>query len=492
MNKRGCSRCSNCPGEGAICARMAKNGIAVLPQLLAGIFAGICGTEHVITDADILTMYSKDQTLDLDYPFDILVKPGSPEEISAILKICNQYKIPVTPRGGGSGVTGGALPYRGGVVLAVERLNKIISINKTDAYVIAESGITTSTLCQAVDQQGLYFPVVPSSSDYCCIGGNIAENAGSMHSCKYGTTSRYVLNLEVVLPTGEIIWTGANVLKNATGLNLTQLLIGSEGILGIVTKVVYRLLPKPEQEMVLLAAFKDLRHACEAVTAIRHSGMQPAVVELIGQEALQLTASALNRSFPLVEEGTAAHLLIELQEDSETKLNDSFNVMVLLLEKYVQGDMLVASTSMEKKRLRQLRFSIGDAMMVDPGMHYRDIDMAVPLSFLYPFIKKVEEICYEHQIRVICFGHALDGNLHTMLMRNKHADEFETENFNKAVEKIYRYGIANGGTISGEHGVGLLQNQFMHLQFSDTHLGLMKGIKSLFDPNGILNPGKIL
>jgi glycolate oxidase len=458
---------------------------------VADALTGICGSRYVFTGADDLYGYGKDQTLDLDLPFDILVKPGSVEEIAAILEVCNRHRVPVTPRAGGSGVTGGALPVKRGVVLSVERLNRIIEMNETDGYIIVESGVVTADMCRHAEDRGLYFPVAPSSAGYSMVGGNVAENAGSINSCRYGTTSQYVMNLEVVLPTGEVIWTGANVSKNATGFNLTQLFVGSEGVLGIITKVVYRLVPKPTHEVSLLAGFASLEDACNAITAIRRSALQPSAVELVCQNALRMTSAWLNEPLPLVEEGINTHLLVSLQDFTEEGLMHSMELAGSILEQYTAWNILTATTAQEKEKMWKLRFSIGSALMSE-GRKYRDIDIAVPLSSLYRYIRKVEEIAASHGMPLACFGHALDGNLHTMLVLNENTGIGETENAARAVNEIYSYAIKNGGVISGEHGIGLLQKEFMPMQFSGPHLQLMQQIKQLLDPNGILNPGKVL
>lgn len=410
--------------------------------------------------------------------------------MSAVVKICNELRIPITPRGGGSGVTGGALPIKGGVVVSLERLNKIIRVDEVNSYVIAESGVITAALCERVEQQGLYFPVQPSSKAYSFIGGNVAENAGSIHSCRYGTTAQYVLNLEVVLPTGAIIWTGANVPKNATGLNLTQLFVGSEGILGIITKVVYRLIRRPAHEVTLLAGFATVEAACEAVRAIRQSDLAPAAVELIGPEALRITAAYLNGPLPLVKQGIKAHLLIGLQEATENTLLHAMETAGIVLEKHTAEPILVGTTTLEKESLWKLRFSIGAALS-SRGKTYRDIDISIPLSLLYPYLTKVEEIATHYQLTVAYFGHALDGNLHTMVMLDQDLSTEAGTNAAQAVNSIYTYAIANGGAISGEHGIGMLQKEFMETQFSADHLALARSIKHVLDPHDILNPGKI-
>ena len=460
-------------------------------QLLKKELCKICGNDFVITNADVLYPYGKDQTLDLHFPFDILVKPATAEEISAILKCCNNYKIPVTPRGGGSGVTGGALPVRRGLVLSLERLNKILCIQKTDAYVIAESGVVTSDLCEQVEKVGLYFPIAPSSASYSFVGGNVAENAGSIYSCRYGSTAQYVINLEVVLPNGEVIWTGANVSKNASGLNLTQLFVGSEGILGVITKVVYRLLKKPPHEVSLLAGFESLKDACEAVKAIKESTVIPAAVELIDQYALTVTSAYLKGPLPLINEHIKAHLLVHLQEGCESSLTHSMETIAALLEKYSNENILIGSNTAEKEKLWKLRFSIG-AALTNGNRKYRDIDIVMPVSELYSYLLKIEDISRRYSVAIACFGHAMDGNLHTMLAMEEHISDDQEKRFARAVKEIYAYAIKNGGIISGEHGIGFLQKEFMSMQFSKSQISLMKDIKQLLDPNGVLNPGKVL
>ncbi|MCW3466335.1 FAD-binding oxidoreductase [Chitinophaga nivalis] len=467
------------------------NNAVNLPEIVVATLRTICGDRYVITDTDILYGYGKDETLDLHFPFDILVKPGTAEEIAGILQLCNEHRIPVTPRGGGSGVTGGALPVERGIVLSLERLNKIVGINTVDHCVTVESGVVTADLCAAVQEAGLCFPVPPSSAAYSFVGGNVAENAGSISSCKYGTTRQYVLNLQVVLPTGEIIWTGANVMKNSTGFNLTQLFTGSEGVLGIITQVVYRLIPAPKHQLSLLAGFEKLEDACAAIVAIKQSGILPAAVELICRNAMEVAAAFLAEPLPLVTDQINAHVLLNLEERSENRLMEAMEEAGAILEKYTGENILTATTTKEKEQLWKLRFNIG-AALTSGAKKYRDIDIAVPLSVLYPYIRQVEAICAAHGVTVACFGHALDGNLHTMLQFNAQADAAEEKRVAQVVAEIYDFALANGGVISGEHGIGLLQRPFMSKQFPAAQLALMKDIKTLFDPNGILNPGKVV
>lgn len=444
----------------------------------------------MITDPQQLYDYGHDHTLNWHFSFDILLKPGSVDEISAVLKICNQFHIPVTPRGGGSGVTGGALPVKGGVVLSLERLNKIISINETEHYVVAEAGVITLDLCNAVEQIGLYFPIAPGSSSFSCIGGNVAENAGSPRSAKYGTTLQWVLNLEVVLADGAVIWTGANVSKNTTGLNLTQLFIGSEGILGIITKVVYKLIPVPQTESLLLVAFESVEQACKVVNAIKESNIFPSAVELICRNALQLVSSYLKTPMLLVKDNIYAHLLIELQETNRETLAQCLDTIKIILLQHTSEQWLLTNVDYQKEDLCQLRFSIGKAMTAF-GMAYRDIDACVPVNILQEYIEYVEAVCEAAGITVIVFGHALDGNLHSMLLFDSSINIESNIKFKQVVDSIFKFVVIKGGVISGEHGIGYLQKEGMSLQFSTNQLALMRNIKKAVDPGNILNPGKI-
>src|SRR3982751_5488229 len=274
---------------------------AAVEQLDA--FKAIAGASNVFVDEEVLGNYAHDETEDLHFLPEVVLKPGSAEEISAILKICNQYKIPVTPRGGGTGLSGGALPHLGGVLLSIERLNSIIDIDERNLQVTTEAGVITEVLQNAVKERGLFYPPDPSSRGSCLIGGNIAENSGGPKAVKYGVVKDYVLNLEVVLPTGEIIWTGANVLKNSTGYNLTQLIVGSEGTLGIVTKIVLKLLPHPKHDLLMLVPFRSAEKAGEAVSAIFRAGFMPSALELMEIDALKIVSGYLSDNTIPIEEG---------------------------------------------------------------------------------------------------------------------------------------------------------------------------------------------
>jgi glycolate oxidase len=458
-------------------------------ELVRLLLISICGNDYVFTSPDDKLSYQHDQTEGMNFPFEFLVKPANAKEIADIIMLCSENRIPIIPRGGGSGVTGGALPIAGGLVLSLERLNRILEINKTDLYVVAEAGVVTDDLCRAVETVDLYFPIIPSSSAYCFIGGNVAENAGSLNSCKYGKTGQYVISLEVVLMTGEIIWTGANVLKNSTGLNITQLFVGSEGILGIITKVVYRLLPKPAKEIFVLAAFDSFEMAYNAAMHIKKSRIRPSIVEVICKNAIRITADYLKEALPLVNGHITTQLLIGMDDESGHGIDEDLVILQSLIEQFTNEDILLGESTAEKQRLSKLRYNIGNAMTAN-GNRYRDLDICVPFSFLPTFLKKIEEIEFSSGVEFVCFGHILDGNIHTMVFER--ANQQNSGNRHELENAIYSFAVANGGVISGEHGIGILQKEFMQLQFSTGHIELMKGIKAVFDPLDILNPGKVL
>jgi glycolate oxidase len=463
----------------------------MLPQTFFDSLINICGRKYVVTSGAEMEAYGSDQSVLPNFPFDCLVKPASPAEISAIVTVCGDYSIAITPRGGGSGVVGGALPVKGGVILSLERLNSIIEINRDGCFVLVEAGVVTEDLCNALEKENVCFPVAPSSKSMSFIGGNVAQSSGSIHSCKYGTVGQYVLNLEVVLPTGEIIWTGANVKKSATGFNLTQLFVGSEGTLGIITKVVLKILPTAGVRLCLLAGFPDLEKACSAVWAINRSPLIPSAVEIVCKNALTLTSGYLKYVLPLIKESIKVQLLIEIEGRDEDIVARDRDTLVAILEQYTSEDIFVADSAAGKAELWRLRMNIGNAMVAGGGK-YRDIDVCIPLPSLYQYIKAVEDIGGKYDIPLICFGHAVDGNIHTMVYFKEQAEYSEIVKTGEAVDEIYACGILNGGVISGEHGIGFLQKKFMSLQFTPTHLRVMRELKKVFDPRGILNPGKML
>lgn len=452
-------------------------------------FIKICGKENVITSSLEMEDYGRDQTERLFYPPDVVLKPSTPQEISEILKICNEQKIPVTPRGAGTGLSGGALPHLGGVVISTEKLNRIISIDEKNLQVTTEPGVITEVLQNAVKELGLFYPPDPSSRGSCFIGGNIAENSGGPKAVKYGVVKDYVLNLEMVLPTGEIIWTGANVLKNVTGYNLTQLVVGSEGTLGIVTKIVLKLLPHPKHELLMLVPFNKIESAGEAVSAIFRAGFTPSALELVEIDALKIVNDFIGGSSVPVTDEMEAHLLIEVDGNHLSTLMEEMESIGELLLNYDCGEIYFADDHAQKMELWKLRRRVAEAVKI-AGFTIEE-DTVVPRYQLPDLIKGVKKLGNEYGFKAVCYGHAGDGNLHIRIKKEGTANSKDDPEIIESLRALFTLVKSLGGTISGEHGIGLIQKKFMDIVFTDTQLQLMKGIKQVFDPNNILNAGKI-
>ena len=453
-------------------------------------FKKIVGDNFVFVDEETLNNYAHDETENLHFLPDTVLKPKTTEEISSILKIFNEYKIPVTPRGAGTGLSGGALPNLGGVLLSTERLNSILNIDERNLQVIVEPGVITEVLQNAVKEKGLFYPPDPSSRGSCFIGGNIAENSGGPKAVKYGVVKDYVLNLEVVLPTGEIIWTGANVLKNSTGYNLTQLMVGSEGTLGIVTKIVLKLLPHPKYDLLMLVPFNNLEKAGEAVSAIFRAGFTPSALELVEIDALKITSKMLggNTVVPVTDE-MEAHLIIEVDGNNLEVLMSEMEAIGELLTKFDCGEIFFADDAQQKAALWILRRRAAEAVKLD-GFTIEE-DTVVPRAELPALIKGVKLLGEQYNFKAVCYGHAGDGNLHIRIKKEGCIYSLNNPEIIPALKALFELVKKLGGTISGEHGIGLIQKEYMPVLFNETTFNLMRGIKNTFDPNGILNKGKI-
>jgi glycolate oxidase len=452
-------------------------------------FKKIVGEQYVFVDEEVLNNYAHDETEDLHFLPDVVIKPSNAGEISAILKICNKNKIPVTPRGAGTGLSGGALSHLGGVLLSIERLNKIIQIDERNLQVITESGVITEVLQNAVKEMGLFYPPDPSSRGSCMIGGNIAENAGGPKAVKYGVVKDYVLNLEVVLPTGEIIWTGANVLKNATGYNLTQLMIGSEGTLGIVTKAVLKLIPHPKYDLLMLVPFKNAVNACAAVSAIFTAGYTPSALEFMERDALEWTMRYVDNCIVPLNDDVQAHLLIEVDGNDVGVLMKEMEGISETVMQFDCGEILFADDAQQKAELWKLRRRAAEA--VKSNSIYKEEDTVVPRAELPLLLKGVKEIGKKYGFHSVCYGHAGDGNVHVNIIKGELSNEQWNGSLKKGIAEIFELVKKLGGTISGEHGVGLVQKEFLPIVFNETQINLMRQIKRIFDPNDILNAGKI-
>lgn len=440
-------------------------------------------------DEETLRNYGHDETEHLSYLPEIVLKPRTAEEVSAIMGICNQHRIPVTPRGAGTGLSGGALPQLGGVLISTERMNAIIEIDERNGQVTTEPGVITEVLQDAVKERGLFYPPDPSSRGSCSIGGNIAENSGGPKAVKYGVVKDYVLNLQLVLPTGEIIWTGANVLKNSTGYNLTQLVVGSEGTLGIVTKIVLKLLPLPKYDLLMLVPFRSLERAGEAVSAIFRAGFTPSALELVEIDALKITSRHVNSVLP-VHDDIEAHLIIEVDGNHPETLQAEMEAIAALLEDYGAGeDILFADDAVQKAELWKLRRRVAEAVKVD-GYTIEE-DTVVPRAALPVLIRGVKELGRQYGFHAVCYGHAGDGNLHIRIKKEGSVNSQDDPAMVESLRALFLLVRELGGTISGEHGIGLVQKGYLDIVFGEVHLDLMRRIKQVFDPNNILNAGKI-
>lgn len=452
-------------------------------------FQEIVGKDQVLADEASLMEYSHDETEKLVYIPEVVIKPANTEEISAIMKLCNEHRIPVTPRGAGTGLSGGALPHLGGVLLSTEKLNKILFIDERNLQVITEPGVITEVLQDAVKEKGLFYPPDPSSKGSCFIGGNIAENSGGPKAVKYGVVKDYVLNLEIVLPTGEVMWTGANVLKNATGYNLTQLIVGSEGTLAIVTKIVLKLIPLPKYDLLMLVPFSSLEKAGAAVSAIFRTGFTPSALELIEINALQIVSKMVDSNAVPVTDEMEGHLIIEVDGNNMDVLMQEMEAIAELMTTFDAGDILFADDAQQKAALWQLRRKAAEAVKLE-GYTIEE-DTVVPRAELPTLIKSVKKLGAKHGCKVVCYGHAGDGNLHIRInhptIKNSHGNPEMTA----ILKSLFAIVKELGGTISAEHGIGLIQKPYMETVFSQSAIQLMRDIKKAFDPNNILNAGKI-
>ncbi len=452
-------------------------------------FRRIVGDQYVIGDDETRQHYSHDETETLSYLPDIVLKPATTAEVSAIMKICNRDLIPVTPRGAGTGLSGGALPHLGGVLLSTERLNNIVHIDERNLQVTTQPGVITEVLQNAVKEKGLFYPPDPSSRGSCFIGGNIAENSGGPKAVKYGVVKDYVLNLEVVLPTGDVIWTGSNVLKNSTGYNLTQLMVGSEGTLGIVTTIVLRLIPLPKYDLLMLVPFASLEKASEAVSAIFRAGFTPSALELVEIDALQIVSKMVESYAVPVSDDIAAHLIIEVDGNNMDVLMQEMEQIAGLMAEYEGGEVFFADDAQQKAELWKLRRRTAEAVKI--AGYTIEEDTVVPRAELPALVRGVKALGLEHGFHAVCYGHAGDGNLHIRIHKDGTPNSYGDEAMTASLRALFDLVKSLGGTISGEHGIGLIQKPFMDIMFDDVQLQLMRGIKKTFDPNNILNAGKI-
>ncbi len=451
-------------------------------------FSNLLG-EKCIVDIENRTEYGHDETEDLTFVPDIVLKPTTVEEVSQILKYAYSNNIVITPSGARTGLSGGALPIHKGIALSMEKFNKILNIDEKNLQVITEPGVITEVLQNAVKEKGLFYPPDPASKGSCFIGGNVSENSGGPKAVKYGVTKDYVLNLEIVLPNGEIIWTGANVLKNSTGYNLTQLIVGSEGTLAVITKIVLKLIPHPTADLTMLVPFFDAEKACEAVAAIFRAGITPSGLEFMERDALVWTQNFTQDYSIQVAENHQAHLLIEVDGFDQEVLMQECEKIMTVLENFETDEILFAESKAQKDSLWSLRRKVGEA--VKSQSIYKEEDTVVPRFELPTLLHHVKRIGNEFGFKSVCYGHAGDGNLHINIIKGDFSDEKWDNELPIAIRQLFSEVVKLGGTLSGEHGIGYVQKSYMDIVFPAVTIDLMKSIKNVFDPKNILNPGKI-
>jgi glycolate oxidase len=471
---------------------MAENPYAynkVTPDVVKRLKA-ILGDRFVYTDEEKMENYSHDETDKKVYAKrpEAVVLPGTPEEISKVVILANQEKIPITPRGAGSGLSGGAIPAYGGIVLSVERLNRLIEIDKANLVGVVEAGMVTNEFAQAVQNEGLFFAGYPMSLQTCMIGGNIAENAGGGKAVKYGVTGRYVIGLEFVTPLGKIVRLGGKNVKDVSAYDLKSLIVGSEGTLGIVTKAVIKLIGLPTAKADLLVLFKTAQDAIDVVPVILGKGLTPTSIEFMDRNAASESCKYLNESLPYGDAG--AMLLIELDGNDPDQVERDLIGIGKFCEERKAIEVYVAEDKNNIERIWNVRRNIAEAFNLSPYQCVEDI--VVPISNIPRMLPALEEMSRKHNIIIPCYGHAGDGNLHVTLVKAPDMDAADWPQAEHAcLEELYAVTDSLGGKISGEHGIGSKRLPFLKKLINPDELELMRAIKRAWDPNNIMNPGKI-
>ena len=452
---------------------------------LAQALTSVVGADYVRTDAASLESYGVD-ALGQGHPPDVVVLPANTSEVAAIARVCNGRRTPLVVRGAGTGFTGGAVPTRGGVVLSMERMNRILEIDETNLLAIVEPNVITADLQRAVEKVGLFYPPDPASLEMSSIGGNVAECAGGPRAFKYGTTKRYVLALEAVLPTGEVVATGSKAVKNVVGYDLTQLLVGSEGTLAIITRVTLRLIPKPPARATLLALFADIRPAVDAVSALIQHRVVPAALELVDADSLTAIRDHLQQE--VVPPGTGAVLIVE-SDGMQAAVDEEIDRVADACRAAGAMRVSLAANDEDRDRLWNVRRLLSGALKAT-GLLKINHDVVVPRGRVPELFAVIASLRQAHQLRIAAFGHAGDGNIHVNLMVDRRDTQQRTR-AKEAERALFERVVALEGSISGEHGIGFAKAQYIGIELAPDEIALMKRVKAAFDPNGILNPGKI-
>jgi len=456
-----------------------------LPEQAISRLRQIVGAEHVRADAASLEAYGQD-ALGQVHPPDLVVIPGSTQEVADIARLCNEHRVPLVVRGAGTGYTGGAVPTRGGIVVSMERLNRIVAIDEVNLLAVVQPNVITADLQRAAEKVGLFYPPDPASLESCSIGGNVAECAGGPRAFKYGTTRRYVLALEAVLPTGEVVRTGSKAVKNVVGYDLTQLLVGSEGTLAIVTEITLRLIPKPPARATLLGLFADIEPAVNAVTALIERRVVPATLELVDADSLSAVRDHLGQE--VVPAGTGAVLIVDV-DGMQAAVDEEMDLVAAACRDAGATRVSLAAGEADRERLWNVRRLLS-ASLKATGLLKINHDVVVPRGRVPELFGIIRALKDEYRLRIAAFGHAGDGNIHVNLMVDR-TNASELERAKRAERVLFERVVALEGSISGEHGIGFAKAPYIGIELSADVIALMKRVKAAFDPNGILNPGKI-
>ena len=446
----------------------------------------LVGPEHVLTSLEDLIAYSYDGTFAEHLP-DVVVSPATTEEVAGVMKLAYREGIPVVPRGMASGLAGGAIPFSGGIVLSTTRMNRILEIDKENMTVLAQAGVVTSHLQAAVEKEGLFYPPDPSSIEHSTIGGNVACNAGGPRCLKYGVTSDYVLGMTVVLADGQVLHTGCKSIKNATGYNLSRLFVGSEGTLGVITEVLLRLISKPRFVRTALAVFPRLEDAGHTVNRLLLAGIVPAAIELMDQTTIGTVEEYMGLGLPTDAE---AILILEADGNREETVIWEIEEIARICRENGASEVKVARTEEERAELWKARRSVSPSLARRAPNKLGE-DISVPRSKIPEAIRRIGEISRKHGLPVAVFGHAGDGNLHPNILFDKRRPE-DVERVEKIAAEIFSTAVELGGTLSGEHGIGVLKQPYLEMAIGPLAIEVMRAIKQALDPKGILNPGKVV
>lgn len=462
------------------------------PAVDSGVLArlrAIVGDKHVVTADDDKEPYSHDETLNLRFMPAAVVKPGSTAEVAAIMELASTEKVPVTPRGAGTGLSGGALAVRGGILLSLERFDRILEIDAENLMAVTQPAVITNALQLAAEARGLFYPPDPASLESCSIGGNIAENAGGPRAFKYGVTRHYLCGLEVVWPDGSVSRLGGKTIKNVSGYDLMHLLCGSEGTLAVVTEITLRLLPKPAHAVDLMVPFPSIDAAVRACTAVIRARIVPATMEFMERSAVLAAEKFLEKPAPFRE--AEAHLLMQLDGDDPAALAAQYERIGAIVSGFGALDVLVAEDRPSRERIWEMRRCMADALTAMSPVRERE-DVVVPRAAIPELFRRLRALSDAHGAAIISYGHIGDGNVHVNIMRQQMAPEAWERMLPALLDGLFRDVVALGGTISGEHGIGCVKRRFLPLAVDPAALEMMRRIKAAHDPLGILNPGKIL